>query len=138
MSKDKDAEQRLWLSLGYGGKRADPRTWRYWKKPGGAKQWVIAAPNDLAEFEQHDKTVFYQGKQILEAATQWSATWRTLAYFYEHVIPPLTLDGPHCLPRLRTVCTRNDLRPNHSIELTCSSVLHPPKPDKPEPNRGYD
>lgn len=87
MSKDKDAEQRLWLSLGYGGKRADPRTWRYWKKPGGAKQWVIAAPNDLAEFEQHDKTVFYQGKQILEAATQWSATWRTLAYFYEHVIP---------------------------------------------------
>lgn len=53
------------------------------------KTWVISAPNGLAEFVQKDKTVFYQGEQILTAKNQWLATWRTLAYFYENVVPKL-------------------------------------------------
>lgn len=89
MSRDVDGQQRLWLSLGYGGKNADPTTWRYWKEPKGSRQWVISAPNSLAQFAQRDKTVFYGGKAIFTADTQWSATWRSLAYFYEKVVPTL-------------------------------------------------
>jgi hypothetical protein len=89
MGMDRDAQQRLWLHLGYGGKKSEPTTWRYWKKPKSSKEWVIAAPHYLAEFEQHDKTVFYRGEPILTADTQWSATWRALAYFYEKVVPTL-------------------------------------------------
>jgi hypothetical protein len=32
VSMDRDPHQRLWLSLGYGGKTASIATWRYWKK----------------------------------------------------------------------------------------------------------
>lgn len=99
MSRDADGQKRRWLSLGYGGKKAEPSTWRYWEqRPRGSRQWVISAPNNLAEFEQHDKTVFYKGEAILTAETQWSATWRSLAYFYEHVVP--TLAAPPMSPKV--------------------------------------
>ena len=87
MSRDEDANQRLWKSLGYGGKRSEPTTWRYWKKPNEVHIWTIAAPNDLAKFEQRDKTVFYNGEVIITAETQWSATWKALAYFYDKIVP---------------------------------------------------
>lgn len=89
MSKDRDPNQRLWLSLGYGGKTAPETTWRYWKKAKQDKQWIIAAPNSLAVFEQHDNTVFHEGEVIATAATQWLATWSALAYFYRELVPKL-------------------------------------------------
>jgi hypothetical protein len=88
MSMDTDAQQRLWLSLGYGGKSDPPTTWRYWQVE--PRHWVIAAPNDLAKFEQHDKTVSFEGEPVFTSATQWSATWEALAYFYKHVVPKLS------------------------------------------------
>jgi hypothetical protein len=33
--------------------------------------------------------VYYKGEPIHTAETQWSATWRALAYFYDKVIPTL-------------------------------------------------
>ena len=33
MRRDRDAQQRLWLSLGYGGKGSPKTIWRYWSKP---------------------------------------------------------------------------------------------------------
>jgi hypothetical protein len=94
MSRDRDPEQRRWLSLGYGGSKASSSTWRYWKKAGVRGVWIIAAPNDLARFEQRDCDVFYEGDRVVSATTQWDATWQTLAYFYGHLIrktpaPPL-------------------------------------------------
>lgn len=89
MSRDTDAQQRLWLSLGYGGKTAPQTTWRYWRKRGEASTWVVAAPNGLAEFEQKGTSVFYEGVRVLRARTQWRATWDTLAYFYAEVIHKL-------------------------------------------------
>lgn len=88
MSRDADPQHRLWLSLGYGGKTARQPTWRYWKTQ--PKQWEISAPNELANFQQRDRTVFFKGKEILTGDTQWSATWQTVAYFYEKVLPTLT------------------------------------------------
>lgn len=90
MSRDKDPQQRLWLSLGYGGKAAAKSTWRYWKLVNASQSWIIAAPNDLAIFEQKGCQVMFDGKTIITANSQWAATWRTLAYFYENVIPNLT------------------------------------------------
>jgi hypothetical protein len=94
MSRDRDPEQRRWLSLGYGGAKASSSTWRYWKKAGAHNVWIIAAPNDLARFEQCGCDVFYEGDRVVSATTQWDATWQTLAYFYGHLIrktpaPPL-------------------------------------------------
>ena len=89
MSRDADAQQRLWLSFGYGGKRKPQPTWRYWEQSKGSGRWVISAPNEVAEFEQHGRTVFYRGEKILTASTQWAATWAALAYFYEKVVPSL-------------------------------------------------
>jgi hypothetical protein len=86
MSRDADSQQRLWLSLGYGGKTAPLHTWRYWKTSND-REWIIAAPNGLAEFVLKDRIVFYKGQEVLAASTQWGATWRALAYFYENVIP---------------------------------------------------
>lgn len=88
MSRDRDGHQRRWKSLGYGGKTAKRTTWRYWPEK-ERQRWFISAPNGLAEFEQHDKTVFYGGKKIITADTQWSATWQALAYFYRDVLPTL-------------------------------------------------
>ncbi len=91
MSRDADAQQRLWLSFGYGGKTKSQPAWRYWEKGNTeTRRWIISAPNDVAQFEQIDKTVYFQGRQILTAATQWAATWAALAYFYEKVVPTLT------------------------------------------------
>ena len=87
MSRDADGQQRLWLSLGYRGKTGTQPTWRYWKTD--SKKWIISAPNELAEFELHDKTVFYKEEAIFTGKTQWSATWQALAYFYEVVVPSL-------------------------------------------------
>jgi hypothetical protein len=89
MSRDADAQQRLWLSFGYGGKKAPQPTWRYWQKAKGSAHWIISAPNAVAEFELQDKTVFYHGELVLTGRTQWAATWATLAYFYEKVVPTL-------------------------------------------------
>jgi hypothetical protein len=83
MSRDADAQQRLWLPFGYGGKRADQRVWRYWKRAEKARTWIIAAPNGTAEFKQVDRTVYYQGEAILTGRTQWAATWRAIAHFYD-------------------------------------------------------
>jgi len=87
VSKDADPQQRLWLSLGYGGKTASPETWRYWPKPGATREWIIAAPNGLAEFELRHHDVYLGGTKLLTGETQWKATWMALAYFYEHIIP---------------------------------------------------
>lgn len=87
MSKDTDAQQRLWLSLGYGGKKAPETTWRYWPKPGEKSTWIIAAPNGLATFEQRGKEIFLDGKNILCERTPWLATWGALAYFYKNIVP---------------------------------------------------
>ncbi len=89
MSRDADAQQRLWLSFGYGGKRKPQPTWRYWKQSTGASRWIISAPNAVAQFEQEGRTVYYRGEKIITAPTQWAATWATLAYFYEKVVPSL-------------------------------------------------
>lgn len=78
MSRDQDGQQRLWLSLGYGGKTAVVNTWRYWPAAGKKSTWVISAPNNLDEFEQRGRVVFYLGEKILEGATQWRATWAAL------------------------------------------------------------
>jgi hypothetical protein len=85
MSRDSDGQQRLWLSLGYGGKTAKKPTWRYWQL--GPKHWVISAPNELAKFDLRDRTLFHDDRPIHTAATQWAATWYALAYFYEKLIP---------------------------------------------------
>ena len=95
MSKDADPHQRLWLSMGYGGKTASMSTWRWWKKPETDRTWIISAPNDLAEFEQRDKVIFYNSEIVYEGSTQWDATWNALAYFYKYVIqvvprPPMS------------------------------------------------
>ena len=90
MSRDRDAQKRLWLSLGYGGKTAPTSTRRYWAKPREKSAWIIAAPNDIARFEQRERKVYYGNVEIISAETQWEATWRTLAYFYERVIPTVT------------------------------------------------
>lgn len=90
MSRDRDPQQRLWLSLGYGGMTAPETTWRYWAKPGEKSVWEIAAPNNLALFLQRGRKVFYKDVEIISAKTQWEATWRALAYFYEKIIPTLT------------------------------------------------
>jgi len=87
MSRDTDANQRLWISLGYGGKTAPKTVWRYWKHRDG--HWVIASPNDLAHFEQHGRTIKYNGEVVIEAKTQWSATWLALAYFYSQIVQTL-------------------------------------------------
>lgn len=89
MSRDADSQQRLWLFLGHGGKTASPGIWRYWKKPGTDREWIIAAPHGLAEFEQRHHDVYFHGKKILSEKTQWDATWKALAYFYEHVVPAI-------------------------------------------------
>lgn len=89
MGRDQDSQQRLWLSLGYGGKRAPVATWRYWKKPNETREWVISAPNNLAKFVQKHTTVFYENKQIFKEETQWLATWAALAYFYKEIVPKL-------------------------------------------------
>lgn len=106
MSRDTDSQQRLWNSLGYGGKNSEPTTWRYWKGAKDSRSWVISAPNNLAQFEQHDKTVFYMGKAIVTAVTQWSATWRSLAYFYEEIVPTLTAP-PLSAKGLAESCSRS-------------------------------
>ena len=90
VSRDADPQQRLWLSLGYGGKNSSPGSWRYWKKPNAKREWIIAAPNGLAEFELHHRTVFYEGEELFTKPTQWRATWCALGYFYEHIIPTVT------------------------------------------------
>ena len=87
MSMDADGHQRRWLALGYGGKTSSPETWRYWK--GADRTWTIVAPHGLAEFEQRHRSIFYQGEEVLTAATQWEATWRAVGYFYSHVVPTL-------------------------------------------------
>lgn len=91
MSRDRDAQQRLWLSLGYGSKGSPKTTWRYWSKPNSKREWIIRAPNDLAEFEQRHRTIFYRGVEVLTAKTQWLATWGAVAHFYEKVIPTVPL-----------------------------------------------
>ena len=68
MSRDADPQQRLWLSLGYGGKTAPSSTWRYWQKRGEDRTWIIAAPNDLAEFEQRDKEVYLNDQKLFTEA----------------------------------------------------------------------
>ena len=85
MSKDADPHQRLWLFLGYGGKRAPKSTWRWWKKTGAERTWIISAPNALAEFEQRGTAIFYHGEKVYEGKTQWDATWNALAYFYKNI-----------------------------------------------------
>lgn len=95
MSRDTDMQQRLWKSLGYGGKTAKQPTWRYWEV--GPKHWVISAPNELAQFDLRDKALAHEGRVIHTAKTQWSATWNALAYFYENVVP--TLAVPALIPR---------------------------------------
>jgi len=90
MSQDTDAQQRLWLSLGYGGKRKPQPTWRYWEHPKSSKQWIISAPNELAEFEQRGKEVFYRGEKVATGHSQWAATWAAVAYFYDKIVPTLT------------------------------------------------
>jgi hypothetical protein len=90
MSRDTDAQQRLWLSLGYGGRSKPQPAWRYWETEKGSKQWIISAPNELAEFEQHGNKILYQGEVVVTARTHWAATWGALAYFYETILPTLT------------------------------------------------
>ena len=87
MSKDNDKHQRQWKSLGYGGKSDPDTVWRWWEKSRAEKVWIISAPNGLAEFEQRGRTVFLDGEELFTGRTQWDATWRALAYFYEKVIP---------------------------------------------------
>lgn len=94
MSADRDPQQRRGLSTGYGGAKASSSTWRSWRKTGAHSVWIMAAPNDLARFEQCDCDVFYEGDRVVSATTRWDATWQTLAYFYGHLIrktpaPPL-------------------------------------------------
>lgn len=89
MSRDGDAQHRLWLSLGYGGKKAPKTSWRYWARANTTREWIISAPNELAEFEQQHTSVFYKGEKIIEEKTQWLATWATLAYFYKSIVPKL-------------------------------------------------
>lgn len=87
MSTDADGQQRRWLALGYGGKTSSLETWRYWKI--ADRTWTIVAPLGLAEFERRHRSIFYQGEEVLTAATQWEATWRAVGYFYSHVVPAL-------------------------------------------------
>jgi len=89
MSRDADSQQRLWLSLGYGGKSGPAASWRYWKATGEERTWIIAAPNGLAEFRQVDRTVYLGDRELLTAMTQWEATWRAVAYFYSDLVPTL-------------------------------------------------
>ncbi|RYD80537.1 MAG: hypothetical protein EOP84_11930 [Verrucomicrobiaceae bacterium] len=89
MSRDRDPQQRLWLALGHGGKGAGADRWRYWKKPDAERTWVIAAPNNRAEFLLVHHAVSYQGRELFVGRTQWDATWKTLAYFYSDVVPKL-------------------------------------------------
>jgi hypothetical protein len=60
-------------------------------------EWIIAAPNGHAEFEQRQRDVYFRGEKIRSGKTQWSATWMALAYFYEHVIP--TIKPPPIPPK---------------------------------------
>jgi hypothetical protein len=87
-SRDADVNQRLWKALGYGGKTGDPRNWRYWPMAGSGP-WTIMAPCEAAEYRQEGKKVYYQGKLLFEAATQWEATRRAIAHFYTDVWPTL-------------------------------------------------
>lgn len=89
MSRDQDGQQRRWLSLGYGGKTSAVNTWRYWPVSNEKSNWVISAPDNLAEFEQRGKVVFYKGEKILEGSTQWRATWAALGHFYSEILPNL-------------------------------------------------
>ena len=70
MSRDADPQQRLWLSLGYGGKTARSDCWRYWKNPDEERTWIIAAPNGLAEFLLVHRAVPDQGREVLLGKTQ--------------------------------------------------------------------
>jgi hypothetical protein len=87
MSMDADGHQRRWLAFGYGGELSPPGTWRYWKT--ADRTWTIAAPHGLAVFEQRHRSIFYQGEEVLSAATQWEATWGAVGYFYSRVVPNL-------------------------------------------------
>ena len=100
MSRDRDPQQRIWLSLGHGGKTAPKTTWRWWKKPNSEREWIISAPNGLAEFEQRGNTVFYKGVQVVTAKTQWLATWGAVGYFYAEVAP-VSLPPPLCTTHVR-------------------------------------
>ncbi|CAN7776289.1 hypothetical protein LJR084_007905 [Variovorax sp. LjRoot84] len=87
MSVERDGHLRRWLAFGYGGKTSSPGTWRYWKT--AERTWTIAFLHGLAEFERRHRSIFYQGEEILTAATQWDATWKAVGYFYSHVVPKL-------------------------------------------------
>jgi hypothetical protein len=82
--------ERLWKQLGHKtGESSPSSTWRWWKAEDEHRIWVIAAPNDLAAFKQVHRTVYLDDEELFTARTQWEATWKTLAYFYEHIVPRL-------------------------------------------------
>lgn len=87
MSRDTDANERLWKHLGYGRRTSSPDTWRYWEISKGI--WTISAPKGLAEFEQRGSTVYYKGEVVVDAKTQWSGTWEALAFFYREIVQTL-------------------------------------------------
>ena len=89
MTGDHEAQQRIWKSLGFGGRHTQPTTWRYWAKPSAKRVWVISAPSDMVRFEQQGRTIHHEGRQILTAKTRWLATWKALAHFYAEIAPRL-------------------------------------------------
>lgn len=80
--------EKLWKKLGHKtGKSSPNSSWRWWKVEDQDRTWIIAAPDDLAEFKQIDRTVYFGVEELFTAKTQWEATWKALAYFYEHIAP---------------------------------------------------
>ena len=68
-SRDQDHDTRRWLALGYGGKTADPKSWRYWSLDKGQGPWVIVAPRGFAEYKLVGKKpsrLFFNGEVIFE------------------------------------------------------------------------
>lgn len=87
MSMDADGHQRRWLALGNDGKTSSPKPGATGKPPTG--RGPSSPLTVFAEFEQRHRSIFYQGEEVLTAATQWEATWRAVGYFYSHVVPTL-------------------------------------------------
>jgi hypothetical protein len=95
MAKSYDKNDLVWRRLGFRNCREPNDTWNWSKSLTEKRVFKILAPHGLAEFEQRHCTVYYQGKKIIEAHTQWEATWATVGYFYSKIVstlPALTAD----------------------------------------------
>lgn len=92
-SRDQDHDTRRWLALGYGGKTADPKNWRYWSLDKGQGPWIIVAPRGFAEYKLVGKKpsrLSFKDEVIFEG-TQWAAQWHALSHFYSVVVPTLQI-----------------------------------------------